>query len=62
MKREKIMENIEMLAMSQGFYGRLLSSLYELEESNPDMYESIMSELEAQHFGSAVEMVMFFES
>lgn len=61
MDRNQILSAISMLAMSQGYYGRLMASLMELEENNPQMYESVMSELEAQNFGSRVEMIMFFE-
>ena len=61
MNRNEIMETIKMLSMSQGFYGRLLKSLCDLRENNEPMYEEVMDELEAQNFGSRVEMVMFFE-
>ena len=61
MDRNQIMDAIAMFSTSQGFYGRLLESFIELEENDPQMYEEVMNELEAQNFGSRVEMVMFFE-
>ena len=53
MNKEQIIEAIKELSYSQGFYGRLLRAI----EENP----SILDELEAQHFGDVVDMVMFIE-
>ena len=53
------MDTIKMLANSQGFYGRLYRSIMELSE---DKYEELKEVLEAQNFGDAVDMVLFFES
>ena len=58
MTREKIMEAIESLASCQGFYGRLLEALQALGE---DEFDEVMTVLEAQNFGSTVDMVMYFE-
>lgn len=54
MNREEILENIKMLSISQGFYGRLLDAI---EED-----ETILDDLEAQHFKDVVDMVMYIES
>ena len=54
MTREEILENIKMLAKSQGYYGRLLR---EIEED-----ETILDTLEGQNFNDVVDMVLFLES
>lgn len=54
MTREEILENIKMLARSQGYYGRLLRAI---EED-----ESILDRLEEQNFNDVVDMVLFLES
>lgn len=53
MDREQILNAIKGLAMSQGFYGRLLREI----DDNPE----ILDELENQHFKDVVDMVMFIE-
>jgi hypothetical protein len=54
MNREQILAAVRELAMSQGFYGRLLETL----ERN----ENALAYLEKQNFGDVVDMVMFLES
>lgn len=61
MKRNDILNAIQELAYSQGFYGRLLRSIMELKRENEDSYEMLMQELEDQHFSDTVDMVLFFE-
>lgn len=61
MDREDILNAIQELAYSQGFYGRLLRFFTELKEEDPDKYEEVMQELEAQKFGDTLDMVLFFE-
>jgi hypothetical protein len=58
MKREAIENLMQSLAMSQGFYGRLLSQIYSAPES---VQESFWRSMEAQNFGDAVDVVMFLE-
>jgi hypothetical protein len=53
MTKEQILDAIKSLAMSQGFYGRLLRSINE----NP----AILDELESQHFSDSLDMVMYLE-
>lgn len=43
--------------MSQGFYGRLLRDM----EANEEFAEDVLSELEAQNFGDAVDLVLYIE-
>ena len=59
MDRDDIMRTIRMLARSQGFYGRLLR---DIEEMNDDAREDFFTELEDQNFKDSVDMVLFFES
>lgn len=61
MDREAILGVFADLAMSQGFYGRLLRRLEEAREYEPEAYEEFMSTLEAQNFGDAVALVMYIE-
>ena len=54
MNREQILAAIRELAMSQGFYGRLLQAI--------DEDESILDKLEEQNFSDVVDMVLWIES
>lgn len=57
--RELVIETIENLSRSQGFYGRLLNNLEEMQERDPDQYEEVMEAL--VEAGGPVEMVMALE-
>ena len=61
MKMNQILAEIQSLACSQGFYGRLLRDLMEIKKNDAARYNRIKKELEAQHFGDAVDMVLYFE-
>lgn len=61
MNREEILEAIRQLAQSQGFYGRLLRQLEETREEDPEEYEHIMTELEAQGFNETLDLVLYLE-
>ena len=61
MSREQIIGAIKSLASSQGFYSRLYRDFMELFNNDADRYDEVMSYLEEQNFGDAVDMVMFFE-
>ena len=61
MKIEQILNAIQQLSYSQGFYGRLYQSLMEVKENDPDRFDEIAEELESQHFKDVVDMVMYFE-
>lgn len=56
MKREEIENLMQSLAMSQGFYGRLLSQIYSAPES---VQEAFWRSMEAQNFTDDVDVVMF---
>lgn len=62
MKINEIINVIEMLSHSQGFYGRLLRSIYELKQENETAYNELKHYLESQNFSDTLDVVLFFES
>ena len=58
---EEIMDVIKGLAMSQGFYGRLLRALEELKNEDVHKYQDVVLELEGQNFKDPIDVVMYFE-
>lgn len=54
MTAQQIFDTIRSLSFSQGFYGRLLEQVR--ENSN------ILDYLEAQQFGSSLDLILFLES
>jgi len=61
MTMSEILNAIYSLSQSQGFYGRLLRDLLQMKKNDPERYESVKQELEAQKFGDTVDMVLYFE-
>ena len=61
MKMNEIISVIEMLSHSQGRYGRLLRSIYELKQENETEYNELKNYLESQNFSDTLDVVMFFE-
>ena len=61
MNIEEVVDVIEMLADSQGFYGRLLEEILYIEENDPLKYEIFKTVIEKQEFENPVDVVMFFE-
>lgn len=61
MKMNEIMSEIADLACSQGFYGRLYRDILELKREDPETYEQLKAELEAQNFATTLDMVLYFE-
>jgi hypothetical protein len=59
MKRDEIRALFEKLAKSQGFYGRILSSLDAMDE---DTLERVWSELEAQGFKDEIDLILYLEA
>lgn len=57
----EVIEVIEMLADSQGFYGRLLDEFMYMEENEPAKFEQVAAIIEKQEFQDAVDVVLFFE-
>ena len=58
---EEVVDVIEMLADSQGFYGRLLEEILYIEENEPNKYEVFKQIIEKQEFKDPVDVVLFFE-
>lgn len=61
MKMNEILSLIRNLSFSQGFYGRLLRSIEDLEENDAEKYEELAEELEAQNFKEPLDVVFYFE-
>jgi hypothetical protein len=61
MSRNEILSVFKQLALSQGFYGRLLRNLDNLYVNSPDMYEELMLNLESQKFADTVDLILYIE-
>lgn len=57
MNKKEILQNIRILAASQGFYGRLYQSIMKSNEK-----ENILQYLENQNFTDAIDLILFLES
>ena len=57
MKFEQLLKEIEMLGYSQGYYGRLLNSIYELDE---DDYEQLKEDWDGR-FDDIVDFILYME-
>ena len=58
---EEVVDVIEMLSYSQGFYGRLLEEILYIEENEPQKYSVFKEIIEKQEFEDPVDVVLFFE-
>ena len=58
---EEVVDVIEMLADSNGFYGHLLDEILYIEENEPRKYEVFKNIIEKQEFQDPVDVVEFFE-
>jgi hypothetical protein len=58
MNKEQILSTFRSLAMSQGFYGRLLAQINSADEETRDAF---LSGLESHNFKDAVDLVMWIE-
>lgn len=58
---EEVVDVIEMLADSNGFYGHLLDEILYIEENEPRKYEVIKNIIEKQEFQDPVDVMTFFE-
>ena len=61
MNIKQIIAAIKDLAASQGFYSRLYNAIKELQATEPEQFERLAAELEAQKFNDVVDMVLYFE-
>ena len=58
---EAVVDVIEMLSYSQGFYGRLFEEILYIEENQPEKYDVFKQIIEKQEFKDPVDVVLFFE-
>ena len=58
---EEVVDVIEMLADSNGFYGHLLDEILYIEENEPMKYQVFKDIIEKQEFKNPVDVVLFFE-
>ena len=56
-----VIDIIDTLSHSQGFYGRLLRDIYELKKYEPEMFMMFVDEIESQNFTHVLDIVMYFE-
>ena len=58
---DDVIDIIDTLSHSQGFYGRLLRDIYELKKYEPEMFAMFVDEIESQNFTNTLDIVMYFE-
>jgi len=58
MKKDEIIEWIKKLAASQGYYGRLLQAINDMDNNDKN---ALFEHLEAQNFTGPVELIMYIE-
>ena len=58
---DDVIDIIDTLSHSQGFYGRLLRDIYELKRYEPEMFMMFVDEIESQNFTNVLDIVMYFE-
>lgn len=58
---EQVIEVVEMMSHSQGFYGRLLKDIMYMKENEQDKFEEFKELIELMEFENPVDVVMFFE-
>lgn len=56
-----VIDIIDTLSHSQGFYGRLLRDIHELKKYEPEMFAMFVDEIESQNFTNVLDIVMYFE-
>ena len=57
----QVIEVVQMLSRSQGFYGRLLEQILYLKEYEPENFETFKYVIEEQDFNDPLDVVLFFE-
>lgn len=58
---DNVIDIIDTLSHSQGFYGRLLRDIYELKKYEPEMFAMFVDEIESKNFTNVLDIVMYFE-
>lgn len=59
---EEVIDVIEELSYSKGFYEQLLEEIIYIEENEPKKYEVFRDIIEKQEFEDPVDVILFFES
>lgn len=60
-KENDILNLIQTLAQSQGFYGRLYARLMEIKAEDLASYREIMDEWESHNFKDDLDFIMYLE-
>lgn len=58
---DQVIEVVEMMSHSQGFYGRLLKDIMHMKENDVDKFEEFKELIELMDFTDPLDVVMFFE-
>lgn len=58
---EDVINIIIMMSHSQGFWGRLLECIFEMEKEDADAYDNFVSVIEEQQFTNMYDVVRYFE-
>ena len=57
----QVIDVIEMLSHSQGFYGRLLEEILYAQVYEPEKFEEFKEIIEGQNFKEPLDVVLYFE-
>lgn len=58
---EDVIDIIIMMSRSQGFWGRLLEYIFEMEKEDADAYDNFVSVIEEQQFTNMYDVIRYFE-
>lgn len=58
----QVIEVIQQLSHSQGFYCRLLETILDMHQNDMEQFEHFKEVVEAQNFRDPVDVVLYFES
>lgn len=58
MTKKQIMDSFRSLAMSNGFYGRLVRHIDEMDEASRDKF---LGDLEKKNFKDTVDLILYIE-
>lgn len=58
---DQVIEVIEMLSHSQGYYGRLLKDIMYIKENDPERFEDFKFIIEQKGLKNPIDVVMLFE-
>ena len=58
---DDVIDIIIMMSRSQGFWGRLLECIFEMEKEDTDAYDNFVSVIEEQQFTNMYDVVRYFE-